>query len=80
MAVGCRDPGKTWGVAFFCSPFRGILTWPMAKLSQIFGIAYLVGKIKFKLFFFRVHWLSENLFPKKEMGDIEKSPVLFWWW
>ena len=35
------------------------LTWPMAKLSQLFGITYLVGKIKFKLFFFRVHWLSE---------------------
>ena len=35
-----------------------LLTWPMAKLSQLFGITYLVGKIKFKLFF-SVHWLSE---------------------
>ena len=26
---------------------------------KLFGITYLVGKIKFKLFFFRVHWLSE---------------------
>ena len=26
---------------------------------KLFGITYLVGKIKFKLFF-RVHWLSEN--------------------
>ena len=26
---------------------------------RLFGITYLVGKIKFKLFFFRVHWLSE---------------------
>ena len=32
----------------------------MAKLSQLFGITYLVGKIKFKLFVFRVHWLSED--------------------
>ena len=28
---------------------------------KLFGITYLVGKIKFKLFFFRVHWLSENI-------------------
>ena len=27
---------------------------------KLFGITYLVGKIKFKLFFFRVHWLSES--------------------
>ncbi len=26
---------------------------------KLFGLTYLVGKIKFKLFFFRVHWLSE---------------------
>ncbi len=26
---------------------------------KFIGITYLVGKIKFKLFFFRVHWLSE---------------------
>ena len=26
---------------------------------KLFGITYLVGKIKFKPFFFRVHWLSE---------------------
>ena len=35
------------------------LTWPMAKRLKLLGITYLVGKIKFKLFFFRVHWLSE---------------------
>ena len=29
---------------------------------QLFGITYLVWKIKFKLFFFRVHWLSEFRF------------------
>ena len=29
---------------------------------KLFGITYLVGKIKFKLFFFRVHWLSEISF------------------
>ena len=28
---------------------------------KLFGITYLVGKIKFKLCFFRVHWLSELL-------------------
>ena len=28
---------------------------------KLFGITYLVGKIKFKLFFFRVHWLSESI-------------------
>ena len=28
-----------------------ILTWPMAKRLKLFGITYLVGKIKFKLFF-----------------------------
>ena len=27
------------------------LTWPMAKRLKLFGITYLVGKIKFKLFF-----------------------------
>ena len=27
---------------------------------KFFGITYLVGKIKF-IFFFRVHWLSENV-------------------
>ena len=37
-----------------------MLTWPMAKLQKLFGIRYFVDKIKFKLFFFRVHWLSEN--------------------
>ena len=26
---------------------------------ELFGIPYLVGKIKFKTLFFRVHWLSE---------------------
>ena len=26
-----------------------ILTWPMAKRLKLFGITYLVGKIKFKL-------------------------------
>ena len=40
-----------------------LLTWPMAKLYIYFlGITYLVGRISrsnFKLFFFRVHWLSE---------------------
>ena len=30
---------------------RYILTWPMAKRLKLFGITYLVGKIKFKLFF-----------------------------
>ena len=35
----------------------GYFTQPMAKL-KLFGITYLVGKIKF-IFFFRVHWLSE---------------------
>ena len=36
------------------------LTWPMAKLEKLFGITYLVGKLKFKLFFFRVQdgWVS----------------------
>ena len=28
-------------------------------MAKLFGITYLVGKIKFKLSFFRVHWLSE---------------------
>ncbi len=27
------------------------LTWPMAKRLKLFGITYLVGKIKFELFF-----------------------------
>ena len=27
---------------------------------KLFGITYSVEKIKFKLFFFRVHWLSEQ--------------------
>ena len=27
---------------------------------KLFGITYLVGKITFKLLFFRVHWLSEK--------------------
>ena len=35
--------------------------WPNFKLL---GITYWVGKIKFKLFFFRVHWLSENIDQK----------------
>ncbi len=33
---------------------------------KLLGIPYLVGKIKFKPFFFRVHWLSEiwrNIYP-----------------
>ena len=32
------------------------LTWPMAKLFKLFGIRYLVGKLKFfqTFFFFRV--------------------------
>ena len=42
-----------WGISF--------LTWPMAKRLKLFGITYLVGKINFKLFFSRVHWLSEIL-------------------
>ena len=29
---------------------------------KLFGITYLVGKIKFKPFFFRVHWLSGTTF------------------
>ena len=36
------------------------LTWPMAKLFQLFGITYLVGKISRSNFYFRVHWLSEK--------------------
>ena len=36
------------------------LTWPMAKRLKLFGITYLVGKVMLKLFFFRVHWLSEK--------------------
>ena len=28
-----------------------LLTWPMAKRLKLFGITYLVGKIKFELFF-----------------------------
>ena len=45
--------------------------FPHISLSQwlnfkLFGITYLVGKIKFKPFFFRVHWLSETYFiPSK---------------
>ncbi len=31
---------------------------------ELLGIPYLVGKIKFKLFF-RVHWLSECWFPEE---------------
>ena len=39
-------------------PKEGLLSqWLNFKL---FGITYLVGKIKFKLLFFRVHWLSEK--------------------
>ena len=35
------------------------ITWPMAKLSQLFGIAYLVGKIMFKPFFSgSIGWVS----------------------
>ena len=33
----------------FCVFLR--LTWPMAKRLKLFGITYLVGKIKFKLLF-----------------------------
>ena len=33
-------------IYFFCK-----LTWPMAKRLKLFGITYLVGKIKFIFFF-----------------------------
>ena len=35
------------------------LTWPMAKRLKLFGITYLVGKIKFKLLFQGFHSLNE---------------------
>ena len=31
--------------------FKMVLTWPVAKRLKPFGITYLIGKIKFKLFF-----------------------------
>ena len=31
-----------------------LLTWPMAKRLKLFGITYLVGKLKFKQTYFRV--------------------------
>ena len=34
-----------------CTLVSKYLTWPMAKRLKLFGITYLVGKIKFKLFF-----------------------------
>ena len=50
--------------------FRGFLgdeirdPWPMAKRLKLFGITCLVGKIsRSNFFFFRVHWLSENMGP-----------------
>ena len=54
------------GIKFCTVIFRDlyldtVLTWPMAKRLQLFGITYLVGTIKFT-FFFRVHWLSETKF------------------
>ena len=30
-----------------------VLTWPMAKRLKLWGITYLVGKIKFTYFFFQ---------------------------
>ena len=46
---------------FFLWKFSIILTQPMAKRLKLFGITYLVGKIKFRSngFFFRVHLLAE---------------------
>ena len=43
---------------------------------KLFGITCLVGKIKFKLFFFRVHWLSElkNISPKGESTYSKPPP------
>ena len=41
------------------------------KDHSLFGLGlpgYLVWKVKFKLFYFRVHWLSKNP-PKKRFGS-----------
>ena len=40
---------------------------------KLFGITYLVGKIKFKLFFFRFHWLSEGL-KRRRFLFVKKLP------
>ena len=55
--------GRKWGygcssrmLEYVVSEFFLLGQWLSFKL---FGITYLVGKIKFKPFFFRVHWLSE---------------------
>ena len=41
---------------------------------KLFGITYLVGKIKFKLFFFRVHWLSEVF--QDLMKELQGGPLI----
>ena len=53
---------KHRGMLWF--PHKDILTWPMAKRLKLFGITYLGGKIKFQLFFSRVHWLSEYMWDR----------------
>ena len=42
-----KHDGDRWAV--IC--LDNLLTWPMAKLFQLFGITYLVGKIEFKRLF-----------------------------
>ena len=60
---------------------------------KLLGITYLVGKIKFKPFFFRVHWLSEysldveilgwsSYHPKPNLSNVPKrspSSIIFRW-
>ena len=43
--------GKKFSQSGGISIHIDLLTWPMAKRLKLFGITYLVGKIKFKLCF-----------------------------
>ena len=67
FGMGSERPLKSKKSSFFHSrnedgiAVDGNLKFPLSQWLnfKLFGITYLVGKIKFTLFFFRVHWLSE---------------------
>ena len=59
--TGDSQPAKK-SKGFHKDVLRETLTWPMAKLFQLFGITYLVGKIKFKPFISGFHSLSERMY------------------
>ena len=64
---GEAKAARSWVIRFEvsgCYPIQQSpprLTWPMAKLFQLLGITYLVGKTKVQTFISGFHWLSEKI-------------------